>query len=121
MQVYIGLGNPGDQYSKNRHNAGFLFVDEVAHKLKETNWQHKSDFQAEFIRLPEIILVKPTTFMNASGFAVRKIIDYFNIELQYVYIIHDDLDIKLGEYKIQKGVGPKLHNGVNSIEEHLGS
>lgn len=121
MQAIIGLGNPGERYEKNRHNAGFLLLDQIADYFGESGWHAKTDFYSEIIKLPNVILVKPQTFMNSSGKAVKKIIDYFNIPLQYVYVAHDDLDIKLGELKIQKGVGPKLHNGINSIEEKLGS
>lgn len=120
MQLIVGLGNPGEKYSQNRHNAGFLFVDAVASKNK-IGWENKSNLNAEIAKSEKLFLVKPTTFMNSSGLAVRKILDYFNISLNLLYVVHDDLDIKLGEYKLQKAVGPKLHNGINSIENALGT
>jgi len=105
MKLIIGLGNPGERYKNTRHNAGFLVADE----LKK-------------IKLPEGVVVKKSDmFMNESGSFVKKIVDKYKSDLSNLYIIHDDLDIPLGSYKIQFGVGPKVHNGVNSVEEELGT
>jgi len=68
----------------------------------------------------ELVVLKPTTFMNSSGRAVRKVKEYFKVDMEDVWLVHDDLDIVLGEYKIQQGKGPKIHNGVSSVEENLG-
>lgn len=68
-----------------------------------------------------VLLAKPNTFMNSSGKAVKALLEYYKLDISDLYVIHDDLDIKFGEYKIQKAVGPKIHNGVNSIEEILGT
>lgn len=107
MKLIIGLGNPGEKYKSNRHNVGYLVVDE----LKNLGTK----------KLKNIIVVKTNVFMNESGETVRKLVNQYKIKTSDLWIVHDDLDIPLGSYKIQKGKGPKLHNGVNSIERELGS
>lgn len=105
MKLIIGLGNPGEDYKNTRHDAGFLVADEL-----------------QKMRLPAGVVVKKSdVFMNESGSFVKKIVDKYKPGLSDLYIIHDDLDIPLGSYKIQLGVGPKVHNGVNSIETELGT
>lgn len=116
----MGLGNPGKKYEKNRHNVGFKVVEKLGEVLGEGKFVLEKRWEAKVMRIDDLILVKPTTFMNASGRAVRKIKDYFKIDLDDVWVIHDDLDVVLGEHKIQKGKGPKIHNGLGSVEESLG-
>lgn len=118
MKLIVGLGNIGREYSNTRHNAGFMAIDKL---LAGQVARLDGKFEAEVFKSGEMLLVKPTTFMNESGRAVRKILDFYKLSINDVVVIHDDLDIKLGEYKIQKGVGPKIHNGVTSVEECLGS
>lgn len=120
MQVFIGLGNPGEQYQKNRHNAGFIFVDLLAQKF-ELNFEPNKYIDSLVAQNDKVILIKPQTFMNHSGEAVKKATVYYSLIIDHLFVVHDDLDIKLGDYKIQKGVGPKLHNGINSIESQLSS
>ena len=117
MKLIVGLGNIGKEYENTRHNVGFLAVDKLL-AGKETRSDTK--FEAEICKVGDMLLCKPTTFMNESGRAVRKIMDFYKLSVNDVVIIHDDLDIDFGEYKIQKGVGPKVHNGVNSVEQYLG-
>lgn len=103
MKLIVGLGNPGEEYAKNRHNVGHMVIGSL---LKRN--------------LPKGITVKKTNiFMNESGQEVKKILG--GSDPGDLYIIHDDLDIPLGSYKIQRGKGPKLHNGINSIERELGT
>ena len=103
MKLILGLGNPGEKYKNNRHNIGYMAVDAL---LKRN--------------LPKNISVKKTgVFMNDSGTEVNKLLGSLNPD--NLYIIHDDLDIPLGSYKIQKGKGPKLHNGILSVENELGT
>lgn len=105
MRLIIGLGNPGEKYVNTRHNAGFLVVDEL-----------------QKVKLPVGIVVrKSDVFMNESGFFVKKLVDQYKLDPSDLYIIHDDLDIKLREFKIQKSHGPKDHNGLNDIYQKLGS
>lgn len=120
MKLMVGLGNPGKKYKKNRHNVGFRIVEKLREILGEKNFVLEKRWEAEVMKMEDVVLMKPTAFMNASGRAVRKIKDYFKIDLDDVWIVHDDLDIALGEYKIQKSKGPKIHNGLKSVEESLG-
>lgn len=124
MKVVVGLGNPGEKYAKNRHNVGFMAVDELFSSIKRdsaktTDWESK--FESFLVRAGEVLLVKPQTFMNRSGEAVAAIVNFYKVDINDLVVVHDDLDIRLGEYKLVKGVGPKIHNGLNSIEEKLAS
>ncbi len=105
MKLIIGLGNPEEKYKNNRHNVGHIVVDELLTRVLP----------------PGVIVRKTITFMNESGEFVRKLVEQYRINPSDLWVIHDDLDIPLGSYKTQKGKGPKLHNGVNSIEEELGT
>ncbi len=106
MKLIIGLGNPGEKYAQNRHNVGYVVID----KLQILNSKPKN-----------IIFAKTNVFMNESGKIVKKLLDKYKLNTDNLWIIHDDLDIRLGEYKIQKGKGPKVHKGLQSIEEELGT
>lgn len=121
MKVIVGLGNPGVKYSKNRHNVGFMVVDEFAEKLVDGQWAMTKKFNAEIILAKNYILVKPQTYMNDSGDSVCAICRFYKIKNEELYIVHDDLDIKIGNYKIQHGKGPQVHNGLLSIEQQLGT
>ncbi|QQG44225.1 MAG: aminoacyl-tRNA hydrolase [Candidatus Roizmanbacteria bacterium] len=124
MKLLIGLGNPGKKYINNRHNVGFMFVDYIINSVNQ-NFDLKKDnkLKANVYKLKfngeDFIVAKPQTFMNLSGNAVQKIISNFKLQISNLIVVHDDLDIPLGKFKIQKGVGPKLHNGLTSIEESL--
>ncbi|OGD84052.1 aminoacyl-tRNA hydrolase [Candidatus Collierbacteria bacterium RIFOXYD1_FULL_40_9] len=113
MKIVVGLGNIGDKYRRTRHNVGFRIVEKLAGG--ESFREDKSQ-EAYICRKGSVLLVKPTTFMNDSGRAVRKIMDFYKINAEDLILVHDDLDIELGDYKIQKGKGPKVHNGVSSVE-----
>lgn len=105
MRLIVSIGNPGVAYANTRHNAGFLVVDALQNS-----------------KLPkDVVIRKSDTFMNESGIFVKKLVNNYKLDLNDLYIIHDDLDIKLGEYKIQFGRGPKDHNGLKSIDEELGT
>lgn len=100
MKLIVGLGNPGQKYKNNRHNVGFMVVDRLMEE-----------------KLPGIKLLKPDSFMNRSGVAVKR----EEPNLRFLYVVHDDLDIELGKFKISFGKGPKVHNGLKSIYEQLGT
>ena len=117
MYLIVGLGNPGEEYKKTRHNAGFLFVEKLAGK---ESFSLDKKQEAEVLKTKGLILMKPQTFMNDSGRAVRKVMDFYKLGIGEVVVIHDDLDIAFGEYKIQKEKGPKVHNGLKSVEQCLG-
>ncbi len=111
MKLVVGIGNPGSAYVNTRHNAGLLFVDEFRKQI--SNLQFPSPNQ--------IKIFQSDKFMNESGEFVRKLITNYKLLATDLYIVHDDLDIPLGEFKIQFGRGPKEHNGLKSIDDKLGS
>ncbi len=134
MKLITGLGNPEKKYLETRHNVGFLFVDALREKflyqkgLNITEWEEDDMFNSELCFLKEgskvvAIFQKPLTYMNKSGEAVAKILRKFDIEdLDRNFIlIHDDLDIPLGKFKIQLGKSPQGHNGVKNVEDRVGS
>lgn len=104
-KLIIGLGNPEPKYFKNRHNAGYIFTGELIKRNISKN----------------IVVKKTNVFMNDSGSVVKNLSDKYKVDFNNLYIVHDDLDIPLGEFKIQKAVGPKLHNGISSVNEKLKS
>ncbi len=113
MKLVVGLGNPGEKYMRTRHNVGFMLLDRMA-----DSWEKK--FDAKIAKIENSLLVKPETFMNRSGKAVAQLANFYKVSVDDICVVHDDLDIRLGEYKIQKGIGPKQHNGVESVETELG-
>lgn len=109
MKLIVGLGNPGNKYKNNRHNVGFMVADELAK-----------------LNLPDVVLFKPQKFMNRSGVAVKNCLKKYMGKreepiLRFLFVVHDDLDIELGKFKISFGKGPKVHNGLRSIYEQLGT
>ena len=125
MKIVVGLGNPGEVYEHSRHNAGFMAVDRVA-ELLGCQFREEKDFAAFIAKTNEYVLIKPQTFMNDSGRAVRSWLQYFrHIESSGTYpelaVIYDDLDIPFGSWKWQFSTGPKAHNGVKSMIAHLGT
>lgn len=123
MQLYVGLGNSGEQYQHNRHNVGFMFADFLLHELTPgAPWKKDTYLMAEIAKAsPALTLAKPQTYMNKSGEAVRKMVNDWKLSVDNLVVIHDDLDIPLGKFRIVKGYGPKLHNGLESIQNHLHS
>jgi PTH1 family peptidyl-tRNA hydrolase len=120
MKLIVGLGNPGVEYSKNRHNTGFIIVDECVTK-KSMSWENSSKFNAEICVSKDFILAKPQTFMNNSGDAVSKILNFYKIDIGDLLVIHDDVDLQFGEVKKQMGAGSAGHKGVGSIIEKIGT
>ncbi len=124
IKLIVGLGNPGKNYTLTRHNAGFMFVDELI-KQAETlsDWSLERKFQAEIARVKlgtsSPWLAKPATGMNLSGRSVQAIAAYYHIEPNQIAVAFDDLDIPLGKSKVQFGKGPKVHNGISSIKQLL--
>ena len=115
MRVIIGLGNPGVQYVGTRHNAGVLLVDLLSQKLT-SNYGWRKHFNALVYKTSDLVLVQSRdVFMNESGRLLQ------GLPEGELYLAHDDLDIRLGEYKVQRGIGPKVHYGVQSIENQLGA
>ena len=125
MKLIIGLGNPGEKYIQSRHNLGFMVLDELARKvlsLSKTKWVENKKFNSQFIKInPQLILVKPQTMMNASGFAVAKLASFYKIKSRDIWIIHDDVDLLLGKIKIRLGGAAAGHHGVESVIQQLGT
>jgi PTH1 family peptidyl-tRNA hydrolase len=129
MKIIVGLGNPGKKFEKTRHNLGFMVLDRFARKNKFPKFKMKKEFLATVsekkIGKEKIILVKPQTFMNNSGLAVKRIFEKLrtsNIEplTSNLWVIHDDLDILFGKIKISFGRGSGGHKGVQSIIDEIG-
>src|SRR3989344_648422 len=121
MKLIVGLGNPGETYKNNRHNVGFMFIDYMVTLLHGYIVKKNKNYLAiQPSNHVSFILTKPLAFMNLSGQAVKILIKNLKSKIKNLVAVHDDLDISLGKFKIQKGVGPKLHNGIESIEKALG-
>lgn len=121
MYVLIGLGNPGIEYKANRHNVGSLFLDFFIARHPGSVFHHDKKLSADIakvqIKNDFVLLVKPTTFMNNSGVAAFSCVSRYKLRVaSQLIVVHDDLDIPFGKWKIQVGTGPKLHNGLDSIE-----
>lgn len=134
MKLIVGLGNPEKKYINTRHNAGFLFLDRVQEKflymgdIYATEWREETTFNSllSFIKKGSTILAilqKPLTYMNNSGAMVSKVIEKYEVgsPSENLILIHDDLDLKLGKFKIQQGKSPLGHNGVKSVEQKVGT
>lgn len=121
MKVIVGLGNPGEEYVNSRHNSGFMVVEKLLEKMSNIKLQRSKKCNAEIAQAGDVLLAKPQTYMNRSGEAVVKIMQFYKLTTQDLWVVHDDLDIRLGEYKIQLGRGPKVHNGLASIDQYLGT
>jgi len=121
IKLIVGLGNPGQQYEKTRHNAGFLFLD----YLFSGSWLNESRFNGQTalvtIENTSVRLLKPMAFMNRSGQAVGNLARYHKIDPGEILVIHDELDFKTGVVKLKKGGGHAGHNGLRDIIAHLGS
>ncbi|MFH2019251.1 MAG: aminoacyl-tRNA hydrolase [bacterium] len=123
MKIIVGLGNPGEKYEKTRHNVGFMVVEKL---VGEKSWSKSKGAPLMYVHMKmgeePVEVIKPLTFMNESGQAVMgPLKKHSELSPSDVYVIHDDLDIELGEFKLQFGKGPKVHYGVNSIEKSLGT
>lgn len=122
MKLIVGLGNPGKKYENTRHNIGFMMVDTFA---EDNNLTFKLEprfeaFLAEFIYKGEkTLLAKPITYMNLSGRAIQKIVQYYKIEIEDVIIVHDDLDLSTGKIRLREKGSSGGHNGLKSIIECL--
>ena len=123
MFLIAGLGNPGKKYEKTRHNMGFMTIDKLAEKHNVS--VDKSKFKAlvgEFnLGGEKIILMKPQTYMNLSGEAIREAVNFYKLDLKNVLVIYDDLDIPVGALRIRTAGSPGTHNGMRSVVSNLGS
>lgn len=122
MFLFAGLGNPGAKYARNRHNIGFMAVDEIVRRHHFSGWRKK--FQAEIcdglIGGKKVLLLKPQTYMNESGRALGEAVRFHDIPLEKVYVFYDELDLLPGKVRVKLGGGAAGHNGIRSIAAHLG-
>jgi len=124
IKLIVGLGNPGQQYEKTRHNAGFLFLDSLAKEFGGS-WSNQVRFQGLLAECSvsgdKVMLLKPDTFMNRSGQSVGKIARYYKLHPEEILVVHDELDFNPGVLKLKKDGGHAGHNGLRDIIAHLGS
>ena len=123
MKLIIGLGNPGPEYLNSRHNLGFMVLDSLHAYYKFENWKSKFDgtYASKRFGSEKIILVKPQTYMNLSGFCVAKFKQFFKVDDGNIFVIYDDIDLGFGNKKLKQGGGDAGHKGVRSISQHLGT
>ncbi len=123
VQLIVGLGNPGVKYTKTRHNAGFWLVDALASSAHET-FRVESKFSGEACKVNiathPVWLLKPTTFMNRSGLAVKQLSSFYKIPVNAILVVHDEIDLPPGTARLKEGGGHGGHNGLRDIHAHMG-
>lgn len=121
--LVIGLGNTGKEYTGTRHNIGFECVDHFAEKNEFPGWIDKKDLRCHYTSKTlggtRVILIKPTTFMNASGEAAYKVQQFYKVHTHEILVVHDELDIPFGQIRVRAGGGDAGNNGVKSLQQHL--
>lgn len=122
MRLLVGLGNPGQQYSQNRHNIGFMALDAIQSRWRGSPWRARFQGETSEATLAgeKALLLKPLTFMNESGRAVEAAMRFYRIALGDVFVFHDELDLPPGKLRLKRGGGHAGHNGLRSIARHCG-
>lgn len=124
LYLIVGLGNPGAEYARTRHNAGFLVLDRLAERWR-ARWALEKKFNARLARADRgpgrVLLCQPQTFMNSSGEAVGSVKEFFRVALTRLLVVVDDADLPLGHLRLRPGGSPGGHHGLESIEQRLGS
>lgn len=125
MKLVIGLGNPGKEYAKTRHNVGWLVLDELASRLGAYKWRKDANFEADIaeaqVGSEKVLLIKPQTFMNNSGRTVSRLKNFYKVDDNDVMVVYDELDIDFGSARVRFGGSSAGHNGVGSIIFHTAS
>lgn len=123
MHIIVGLGNPTAKYSRTRHNVGFMFIDYLAKQtnIKVRELKHKAQIGSGVIDGEKVILVKPQTYMNLSGEAVREILDYYKLGIESLIVVYDDVALPVGKLRIRPKGSAGGHNGIKNIIQHTGS
>jgi PTH1 family peptidyl-tRNA hydrolase len=123
LRLIVGLGNPGPEHALTRHNVGFWFVDALAHATEARFREHRKH-QAELARIRiaehELILVKPQTYVNRSGLAIRSVAEYYRVAPGEILVVYDELDLPVGAVRLKRGGGAGGHNGVKDTIAHIG-
>ena len=122
MLLFVGLGNPTADSENNRHNIGYKIIDNIREEYNFPDFtkKFKSEFSKSELNRNILFLLKPTTFMNNSGLALKEIKDFYNININNIYVIHDEIDLDQGLVKVKNGGGHNGHNGLKSIDSHIG-
>ena len=122
MFLLVGLGNPGKTYANNRHNIGFMILEslEEFYNIPKFTKKFKSEYSKTNINENVLFLLKPMTYMNNSGIAVREIKDFYNISIDNIFVFHDEIDLNSGEVRVKKGGSHNGHNGLKSIDQFIG-
>ena len=124
LHLIVGLGNPGAEYARTRHNAGFLVVEELARRAS-ADWNFEKKFDARVAKSErdgrKVLLAEPQTFMNASGEAVAALMSFYRVPLAQLLVVVDDADLPFGEIRLRAKGSSGGHHGLESIERHLGS
>jgi len=122
MLLLVGLGNPNPNSTNNRHNVGFLVIDQINKKFKLSKQKPKFKglLTTGIIEEKKVYAIKPLTFMNSSGICIKELIEYFKINVKDVFVFHDDMDIDIGKVKVKFGGGNAGHNGIDSIDKNIG-
>jgi len=123
FRMIAGLGNPGLQYARTRHNAGFMTVDLLGERLSARYWKDEAGSHTASVNFDDgiIVLAKPLTYMNVSGRAIRRLSEKYEVKAPEVVVVHDDIDIPAGLIRVKQGGGHGGHNGLRSITDELGS
>jgi peptidyl-tRNA hydrolase, PTH1 family len=123
MKLIIGLGNPGKQYEDTRHNVGFKVIDELSSRLNTplNQSKFKGMYGIGVHKGEKVVLLKPLTYMNLSGESIRAIIDYYQINIEDIVVIYDDLDLPVGKIRLRQKGSAGGHNGIKSTVAHLGT
>ena len=118
MKLVVGLGNPGKKYSKTKHNIGFISIE---HYTKKHNLKLKKErkFNGKSLKIGNLVLLEPHTFMNNSGVSIKTVIEYYDIDIKDVLVIYDDLDLPLGKTRLREKGSAGGHNGIKSIISHI--
>jgi peptidyl-tRNA hydrolase, PTH1 family len=123
LRIIVGLGNPGPEHQVTRHNAGFWFVDLLARR-HGAEFRDYRKYSGEAARInisgQDLVLLKPTTYMNRSGLAVRQLCDFYKVAAEDVLVAHDELDLPVGTVRLKSGGGHGGHNGLRDIIAHIG-
>jgi PTH1 family peptidyl-tRNA hydrolase len=119
--LIVGLGNPGPEYARTRHNVGRLVVDRLAEEAAAPMWKVRTKLGAEVTRTGGWLLAKPTVYMNASGRPVRALLDFFKVPVTRLLLISDDIDLPLGELRYRRSGSSGGHNGLADVIRELGS
>ncbi len=122
MRLLVGLGNPGPRYARNRHNIGFMAVDEIADHYGFGPWRTRFQGRVAEGRIGgvKLLALEPQTYMNESGRAVGEALRFYKLEPEQAIVLHDEIDLKPGKVKVKQGGGPGGHNGLRSIDAHIG-